>query len=295
MRENLIARHPGDGRELFPGIIGYDDTVVPQLVNAILVAPRLHPARAARPGEDAHPARLTALPRRVACRSVAGCEINDDPFSPVCQRCQRPGSAELGDELPIEWLHREDALPARSWPRPTSPSPTSSATSTRSRRPPRSSPSPTRRSIHFGIIPRTNRGIFAINELPDLQPRIQVGLLQHHARRRTSRSAASPCASRSTCCMVFTANPEDYTNRGNIITPLQGPDRLPDHHALPAHDRGRPCAITAQEAWLDARRRRAVEVPDYFREIIEQVAVRGAGERVRRPDVGRERPPDDRR
>src|SRR4029077_6908475 len=124
--------------------------------------------------------------------------------------------------------------------------------------------------IHFGIVPRTNRGIFAINELPDLQPRIQVGLL-NILEERDLQIRGFPIRIPLDILLVFSANPEDYTNRGNIITPLK--DRISSQIFTHYPDDVKTAArITAQEAWLERDGGPEIEIPDVFRELVEDVA-----------------------
>src|SRR5207244_914567 len=124
--------------------------------------------------------------------------------------------------------------------------------------------------IHYGIIPRTNRGIFAVNELPDLAPRIQVALL-NILEERDLQIRGFPVRIPMDIILVFSANPEDYTSRGNIITPLK--DRI-DSQILTHYPQSVQTAlqITKQEAWLDRRVKATIEIPDYVRELIEQIA-----------------------
>jgi magnesium chelatase subunit I len=198
---------------------------------------------------------------------VAGCEINDDPFAPVCKRCHEL-AAEKGDALEIDWLHRDARLGEKlATPDVTIADligdidPIKAAT--------RKLHYSHEGAIHFGIIPRTNRGIFAINELPDLQPRIQVGLfniMQEKDIQIRGFNVRIPLD----IMIVFTANPEDYTNRGNLITPLK--DRIDSqiytHYPQSMED---AMAITGQEAWVSRGGAEPV-IPHYFREIIEQIA-----------------------
>ena len=265
VRKNLIeklrAKEP-----LFPGIIGYDDTVVPSIVNALLGK---HDIMLLGLRGQAKSRIVRLLPNLLDewTPIVAGCEINDNPFSPVCKRCHDL-SVEAGDDLPVEWLHREARLGEKlATPDVTIADligdidPIKAAT--------KKLHYSHEGAIHFGIIPRTNRGIFAINELPDLQPRIQVGLF-NIMEEKDIQIRGFNVRIPLDVLIVFTANPEDYTNRGNIITPLK--DRI-DSQIFTHYPRtiGDAITITDQEAWLD-RGAGSVEVPLYFREIIEQAA-----------------------
>ncbi len=268
IRENLIrAIRAGD--DLFPGIVGYEGTVVPQIVNAIL---------------SRHDFILLGLRGQAKSRLlrglaqfldeeipvVEGGDLNDDPFRPVSVRAARL-LREAGDDAPLGWLGRE----ARYAEKLATPDvtmadligdidPIKAATEKRTYADPE--------IIHFGVIPRTNRGIFAINELPDLQPRIQVGLL-NLMQEKDIQIRGFPVRLPVDVLMVYSANPEDYTNRGSIITPLK--DRIGSqiitHYPKSLEDAVR---ITSQEAWTE--RDAAVEaiVPGVFREIIEEAAVR---------------------
>ncbi len=267
VRENLIAAIR-EGRELFPGIVGYDKTVVPQLENAIL---------------SHHDFILLGLRGQAKTRilraltgfldawlpAVRGCEINDSPFAPVCRAC-RNRLAELGDDLEIQWLGREDRYREKlATPDVTiadligDVDPIKAAT--------RRLTFADEEVIHYGIIPRTNRGIFAINELPDLQPRIQVGLL-NILEEKDIQIRGFPVRIPLDLLLVFSANPEDYTNRGNIITPLRDriASQITTHYPLEIEH---GMAITAQEAWTARDAGVEVQVPGYFRELIEEIAV----------------------
>ncbi|MEX0601963.1 MAG: sigma 54-interacting transcriptional regulator, partial [Bacteroidota bacterium] len=197
---------------------------------------------------------------------VKGCEINDNPFHPVCHRCTELLRVQ-GEQLEIEWLSRE----ARFSEKLATPDvtiadligdidPIKAAT--------RRLHYSHEGAIHFGIIPRTNRGIFAINELPDLQPRIQVGLF-NIMEEKDIQIRGFNVRIPLDIMIVFTANPEDYTNRGNLITPLK--DRI-DSQILTHYPRTIEDAIriTEQEAWI-RRDGRELVIPHYFKEIIEHV------------------------
>lgn len=265
LRENLIARLRS-GSPLFPGIIGYEQTVIPALTNAILARHDII-LLGLRGQAKTRIVRLlhTLLDEYVPV--VRGSEINDDPFAPVSKYAVDLVAA-MGDETPVAWLHRSQ----RYGEKLATPDVTIAdligdidpikAAAQRLHYAHEG-------AIHFGIIPRTNRGIFAINELPDLQPRIQVGLfniLEEKDIQIRGFNVRIPLD----VMLVFTANPEDYTNRGNIITPLK--DRI-DSQILTHYPRSMEDAvrITAQEARID-RDGREVRVPAFFRQIVEQVA-----------------------
>jgi magnesium chelatase subunit I len=265
LRDNLRERLAGGG-PLFPGILGYDRTVVPSVVNALLA------------GHDFILLGLRGQAKTRILRSLitlldnevpvlAGSELNDDPLAPISTPGQRL-VAEAGDDAPIAWLSREERYNEKLATPDVSIAdllgdidPIKAATQKRTFADPE--------VIHFGIVPRTNRGIFAINELPDLSPRIQVGLF-NILEERDLQIRGFPVRIPLDILMVFSANPEDYTNRGSIITPLK--DRIssqilthypPDVHV--ASD------ITRQEAWTD-RDVPGVAIPDEFRLLIEEVS-----------------------
>lgn len=268
MRRNLVKKLRA-GEKVFPGILGYDETVIPQVQNAILAQ---------------HDFLLLGLRGQAKTRLVRslvnlldefipvvqGSHINDDPFNPVSKHAKLL-IERLGDETPVEWLPRErryqeklatpdvtiadligDVDPIKAMSRKLDFS--------------------DEEVIHYGIIPRSNRGIFAINELPDLQPRIQVGLL-NIMEEKDLQIRGFPIRIPLDLCIVYTANPEDYTNRGNIITPLK--DRI-DAQIITHYPESldEATAITRQEAWTERTEDDGVKVtvPDLFREIVERVA-----------------------
>jgi magnesium chelatase subunit I len=267
MRANLVESIR-QGKELFPGIIGYEKTVIPQLENAVL---------------SQHDFILLGLRGQAKTRIlrsltafldewkpvISGCEINDDPLAPVCRSC-RAKLADQGDALAIQWLSREERYREKlATPDVTiadligDVDPIKAATQRLT--------FADEDVIHYGIIPRTNRGIFAVNELPDLQPRIQVGLL-NILEEKDIQIRGFPVRIPLDMLLVFSANPEDYTNRGNIITPLR--DRIASqivtHYPLNIDD---GMAITEQEAWVDRDSGVEVVIPRYFRELIEEIAI----------------------
>lgn len=265
IRKNLIEKI-NRKESLFPGIIGFDETVIPSLVNAILAK---HDIMLLGLRGQAKSRIVRDLPSLLDeyIPFIEGCEINDNPYQPVCKRCVDLVQ-EHGDNVKIEWLHRNARLGEKlATPDVTIADligdidPIKAATQRLHYS--------HEGSIHFGIIPRTNRGIFAINELPDLQPRIQVGLfniMQEKDIQIRGFSIRIPLD----LFIVFTANPEDYTNRGNIITPLK--DRI-DSQILTHYPRTIEDAIriTEQEAWI-SRDGREIIIPQYFKEVIEHIA-----------------------
>ncbi|MGA7160989.1 MAG: sigma 54-interacting transcriptional regulator [Bacteroidota bacterium] len=265
IRKNLIQKIQ-KGEHLFPGIIGYEKTVVPALINAILAK---HDIILLGLRGQAKSRLVRQIPTLLDeyIPIIKGSEINDNPFTPV-SKFGADTVAEHGDATEVEWIQRD----ARFSEKLATPDvtiadligdidPIKAATQRLHYS--------HEGAIHFGLIPRSNRGIFAINELPDLQPRIQVGLfniLEEKDIQIRGFNIRIPLD----VMIIFTANPEDYTNRGNIITPLK--DRI-DSQILTHYPRSLDdaIAITEQEAWV---RRNGVDakVPHYFKEIIEHIA-----------------------
>ena len=265
IRNNLMRKL--EKREpLFPGIIGYEQTVVPSIVNAVLAR---HDILLLGLRGQAKSRIVRQLPSLLDeyVPFVKGCEINDNPFKPVCKRCNDL-LKERGEDLEIEWLHRD-----RRFGEKLATPDVTIADLIGDIDPIKAAAQRLHYShegaIHYGIIPRTNRGIFAINELPDLQPRIQVGLF-NIMEEKDIQIRGFNVRIPLDLMIVFTANPEDYTNRGNLITPLK--DRI-DSQILTHYPRNIADAIkiTEQEAWVH-RDGREVQIPYYFREIIEQTA-----------------------
>jgi magnesium chelatase subunit I len=265
MRQNLI-RKLQTKETLLPGIIGYDQTVVPAIVNAVLGHHDIL-LLGLRGQAKSRIVRMLPMLLDEYIPFVKGCEINDNPFKPVCKRCTDLVK-ERGEDVEIDWLHRD----RRFGEKLATPDVTIAdligdidPIKAASQRLHYSHEG----AIHFGIIPRTNRGIFAINELPDLQPRIQVGLF-NIMEEKDIQIRGFNIRIPLDLMIVFTANPEDYTNRGNIITPLK--DRI-DSQILTHYPRTVDDAIkiTEQEAWVQ-RGENEIKIPHYFREIIEQAA-----------------------
>ncbi len=265
MRKNLIEKMRRQ-EPLFPGIIGYDDTVIPQLQNAILA------------GQD-----IIFLGERGQAKSrlirslvellddeipiIAGCEINDNPYSPICRRC-REWVAEEGDAVEIEWIDRE----RRYGEKLATPDITIADLI--------GEVDPIKvaegryladeLTIHYGLIPRHNRGIFCINELPDLAERIQVGLL-NIMEERDVQIRGYRIRMPLDVFVVASANPEDYTNRGRIITPLKdryGAQIRTHYPRTVEHE----IAIMEQERTLfEGEGERPVTTPQFMKEIVAEV------------------------
>src|SRR5713226_5238318 len=266
MRENLLAKIARK-EKLFPGIHGYDRTVIPALQNAILSKHDVILLGLRGQAKTRILRSLTTLlDERIAI--IEGCEINDSPFQPACKRCRRL-AAEKGDDLPIAWMHRDERYREKlATPDVTVADLIGDIDPIKAAN--RRLTYADEEVIHFGIIPRTNRGIFAINELPDLAPRIQVALL-NILEERDLQIRGFPVRIPMDVVLVFSANPEDYTSRGNIITPLK--DRI-DSQILTHYPQNIETAmhITRQEAWLDRSGKAVIEIPPYVAEVIENVA-----------------------
>ncbi len=265
IRKNLVEKLQRN-EPLFPGIIGYEKTVVPAIVNSLLAKHDILLLGLRGQAKSRLVRRLPSLLDEYI-PIIKGSELNENPFRPITKK-----SIELiqehGDNVEIEWLHRDQRFSEKlATPDVTIADligdidPIKAATQRLHYA--------HEGAIHFGIIPRTNRGIFAINELPDLQPRIQVGLF-NIMEEKDIQIRGFNIRIPLDLLIVFTANPEDYTNRGNLITPLK--DRIDSqihtHYPRTLED---AVAITAQEAWIE-RDGRKVVVPQYFKEIVEQIA-----------------------
>jgi len=264
LAENLLEKIRR-GEELFPGILGYDQTVIPELENAILS------------GHD-----LIILGERGQAKSriirglvnfldewmpaVEGCEINDNPYHPVCAVC-RAKAIELGDRLPIRWIHRSERYGEKL------------ATPDVSMADLIGDIDPIKiaegrylsdqSAIHFGLLPRCNRGIFAINELPDLSEKVQVGLF-NILEERDIQIKGYKFQLPLDIYIVATANPEDYTNRGKIITPLKDrySSQVRTHYPK---DIETEIAIIEQEAQILLSPEEELRIPKFIKEIIAEI------------------------
>jgi magnesium chelatase subunit I len=266
IRANLL-RAIERNEPLFPGVHGYDDTVVPQIVNALL---------------SRHNFILLGLRGQAKSRIlrglanlldpeipvVAGCEINDDPFHPICRGCRDRLAAD-GDNTPINWMPRDLRYVEKlATPDVTIADIIGDVDPIRAARGGRDLSDEL--TIHYGLLPRANRVIFAINELPDLAGKIQVGLF-NIMQEGDVQIKGYPLRLPLDVLLVFSANPEDYTARGKIITPLK--DRIGAEirtHYPASIEEG--MAITTQEAWTRRNSAVQVDVPAYLRHLVEEIA-----------------------
>src|SRR5580658_847663 len=266
LRENLLQRLE-KGEPIFSGVHGYDDTVIPQITNAVLS--RHHFILLGLRGQ-AKSRILRGLVGFLDAQIpvVAGCEINDNPYHPICRACRERIAAE-GDATPISWLGREQRYVEKlATPDVTIADMIGDVDPIKAARGGRNLSDEL--TIHYGLLPRANRGIFAINELPDLAGKIQVGLF-NIMQEGDIQIKGYPVRMALDVLLVFTANPEDYTARGKIVTPLK--DRIGSEirtHYPATIAEG--MSITAQESWTSRDNRRRVVVPDYIREVVEEVA-----------------------
>ena len=266
IRSNLL-RKIETGEALFPGVHGYEETVLPQIVNALLARHNFILLGLRGQAKSRILRGLIAL-LDAEMPYVAGCEIHDHPLHPICRSC-RELIAERGDETPIAWLPRDDRFVEKlATPDVTIADMIGDVDPIKAARGGRDLSSEL--NIHYGLLPRANRGIFAINELPDLAGKIQVGLF-NVMQEGDIQIKGYPIRLPLDVLLVFTANPEDYTARGKIVTPLK--DRIGSEirtHYPATVDEG--VAITAQEAWTERDSGRRVLMPKYIRETVEQVA-----------------------
>ncbi len=263
MRKNLIAKIRAE-EIVFPGIIGFDETVIPQLENAILA------------GQD-----VILLGERGQAKSrmiramvnlldeyipkIAGCEINDDPYGPICRAC-RNKVAQEGNDTGIEWLHREERYSEKLA------TPDISIADLIGEIDPIKVAEGHYLSdelvIHYGLVPRTNRGIFCINELPDLAERIQVGLF-NLMEERDVQIKGYRVRLPLDVYVVSTANPEDYTNRGRIVTPLKDRYGSQIHTHYPRRPQDEIAIMEQERATFPDED--SIVVPDYMKEILAEI------------------------
>ncbi|MBK9181375.1 MAG: sigma 54-interacting transcriptional regulator [Acidimicrobiales bacterium] len=265
IRRNAIARIAG-GERLFPGVMGYDDTVLPQLENALLAG---HDIIFLGERGQAKTRMIRSLLGLLDewMPTVAGSEINDDPYHPVSKHA-RDLIHERGEDTPIEWVHRD----ARYGEKLATPD-TSIADLIGEVDPIKVAEGrylSDELTLHYGLVPRTNRGVFAINELPDLAERIQVGLL-NVLEERDVQIRGYKIRLPLDVLLVASANPEDYTNRGRIITPLKDRfgSQIRTHYPLEV---ATEMAIAVQEARPLDGDGITVTMPDYMAEIVTQLS-----------------------
>src|ERR1700730_11174542 len=266
MRETLLQKME-KGEPLFPGLHGYDDTVVPQIVNAILS--RHHFILLGLRGQaKSRILRNLANFMDTLGPVVEGCEIHDTPYRPLCRPCRERIATE-GDLTPVAWLRQEHRYVEKlATPDVTIADMIGDVDPIKAARGGRNLSDEL--TIHYGLLPRANRGIFAINELPDLARKIQVGLF-NIMQEGDIQIKGYPVRMALDVLLVFTANPEDYTARGKIITPLK--DRIGSEirtHYPATITEG--MTITSQESWTKRDGKRSAELPDYIREVVEEIA-----------------------
>src|SRR5689334_10304684 len=265
LRDNLIAKLR-EGCEIFPGIVGYDDTVVPQIINAVLSRHNFILLGLRGQAKSRILRALTAL-LDPNTPYVAGCEIHDNPYAPICRRC-RELLAREGDATPIDYLTPDERYVEKlATPDVTIADLIGDIDPIKAARGGQELSSEL--TVHYGLLPRANRGIFAINELPDLAGKIQVGLF-NIMQEGDVQIKGYPVRLPLDVAMVFSANPEDYTARGKIITPLK--DRIGSEvrtHYPATVEEG--IAITQQEAW-ERRGGQEIVVPQFVREVVERIA-----------------------
>jgi magnesium chelatase subunit I len=267
LRENLTARLRKSGDDpIFPGIVGYEDTVIPQIVNAILSRHNFILLGLRGQAKSRILRALTTL-LDPQMPYLAGCEVHDDPYAPICRRC-RDEIARHGDAIPIAYLSPDERYVEKlATPDVTIADLIGDIDPIKAARGGHELSSEL--TVHYGLLPRANRGIFAINELPDLAGKIQVGLF-NIMQEGDVQIKGYPIRLPLDVALVFSANPEDYTARGKIITPLK--DRIGSEirtHYPATVEEG--IAITAQEAWTK-RNGEAMHLPNYVQEVIERVA-----------------------
>jgi magnesium chelatase subunit I len=266
MRRNLMRRLAA-GEPILPGIIGYDDTVIPEIENAILAGHHIVFLGERGQGKSRVIRGLVGLLDE-AVPAVEGCAINDDPMAPRCRTCRRR-AAEEGDALPVVWIERE----ARYGEKLATPD-VSMADLVGEVDPIKVAEGrylADEETIHYGLIPRTNRGIFAINELPDLTEKVQVGLF-NLMEEKDVQIKGYKIRLPLDVVILASANPEDYTSRGRIVTPLK--DRfdvqIRTHYPRTLEDE---IAIVDQEASSAGPADFPTRVPQFLREIVAQMTM----------------------
>ena len=272
MRENLICKLK-QKEPLFNGIVGYDDTVIPEIINAILSRHNIILLGLRGQAKSRIMRQMVSLLDEWV-PLIAGCEINDNPYQPICRRCSN-ALQDSGDDTPIQFLHRDNRFVEKlSTPDVTIADMIGDVDPIKAAK--GGLQLSDELTIHYGLVPRGNRCIFAINELPDLAGKIQVGLF-NILQEGDIQIKGYPIRLKLDIMMVFSANPEDYTARGKIITPLK--DRIGSeiHTHYPATlEEG--IRITQQEAWTQ-RGDRTPALPVFIREIVEEVAFQARKEK----------------
>ncbi|MFL5474067.1 MAG: magnesium chelatase [Gemmatimonadales bacterium] len=265
IRTNLLKRLESGG-PLFPGIVGYEDTILPQIINALLA--RHHFILLGLRGQAK--SRIlrdltTLLDDKIPI--IAGSEVNDDPFAPI-SKYARDLLEECGEATPIAWLRRDQRYVEKlATPDVTIADLIGDVDPIKAAR--GGHLLSDELTMHFGLLPRANRGIFAINELPDLSGKVQVGLF-NIMQEGDVQIKGYPVRLPLDVLLAFTANPEDYTARGKIITPLK--DRI-GSEVITHYPRTVQLGmeITAQEAWT-RRGGKPLDIPEFVLEVIERVA-----------------------
>jgi magnesium chelatase subunit I len=261
MRKNLVHCLENDSR-ILPGIVGYDETVIPEIENAILSGH--HMVFLGERGQAKSRiirGLVSLLDERIPI--VQGCEINDNPYQPICRACRKKAE-EMGDALPVEWIDRD----SRYGEKLATPD-VSIADLVGEIDPIKVAEGrylADEETIHYGLVPRTNRGVFAINELPDLTEKVQVGLF-NLMEEKDVQIKGYKIRLPLDVIIVASANPEDYTSRGRIITPLKDRFDMQIRTHYPKNI-GDELAIMEQEAGSMDKRSKKVEVPAFMKEIL---------------------------
>ncbi|HSG72553.1 MAG TPA: magnesium chelatase [Planctomycetaceae bacterium] len=265
MRHNLL-RLLRSGKSPFQGILGYDETVFPQVYNGILSQHDMLFLGLRGQGKTRMLRQLVNL-LDDSSPVVAGSEIQDDPLSPL-SKYARDLVAEKGDDTPIDWIGRDERYHEKLATPDVTIADLIGEIDLIKHAEGRHLASED--VMHFGLIPRSHRGIFCMNELPDLSPKIQVGLF-NVLEERDIQIRGFPIRLELDLCLVFSANPEDYTNRGRIVTPLK--DRIGSvvrTHYPATRELG--IEITDQNAWTDRDGESDVRVPKFLKQLIEEVS-----------------------
>jgi magnesium chelatase subunit I len=273
MRRNLLNKLRNE-EDIFPGILGFDETVIPQIENAVLSRHDMLFLGLRGQGKTRMLRMLVNLLDEVI-PIIYGSEINDDPYAPI-SKYARDLLSEKGDDCPIEWVGRDQRYHEKLATPDVTIADLIGEVDLIKHAEGRHLASED--VMHFGLIPRSNRGIFCMNELPDLSPKIQVGLF-NVLEERDVQIRGFPIRLGLDLCLVFSANPEDYTNRGRIVTPLK--DRIGSvvqtHYPL---TREVGIRITDANAWTDRGSEDSAEttsilrvsVPQFMKEIVEETS-----------------------